>query len=303
MGIDLETARFLIGARQSGVDFTRTATLGRQHLYAPRAELEAMLRGAGIRLTSDEAAAMHDTEYADAFFAALGAKQFVPIDASTYEGASEIHDMNHAIPERLHQSFDAVVDGGTLEHIFNFPRAIQNCMEMVRVGGHLILATPTNNYCGHGFYQFSPELYYRVLSPENGFEVERMLAYEVYLGGPWYEVADPAKVRTRVELLGSDHRVLLLICARRTREAPIFATTPQQSDYVSVWTDADAATSAADVSVTRAKKAGSLRRLGWRALRKLGPMGERAYHESRMRYLNRQLRMNVQPGSFRNVER
>jgi len=35
--------------------------------------------------------------------------------------------------------------------------------------------TPASNLCGHGFYQFSPELFYRALNATNGFEVERMI--------------------------------------------------------------------------------------------------------------------------------
>jgi hypothetical protein len=29
--------------------------------------------------------------------------------------------------------------------------------------------TPANNQMGHGFYQFSPELFFRVFSQENGY--------------------------------------------------------------------------------------------------------------------------------------
>ena len=55
-------------------------------------------------------------------------------------------------------------------------------MKMVKTGGHLMLFTPANNYFGHGFYQFSPELFYRVLSKENGFEVRRMVVLEDNIG-------------------------------------------------------------------------------------------------------------------------
>jgi 2-polyprenyl-3-methyl-5-hydroxy-6-metoxy-1,4-benzoquinol methylase len=57
-----------------------------------------------------------------------------------------------------------VFDGGTLEHIFDYPTAIKNCMKMVKPGGHLLLTTPANNWFGHGFYQFSPELFYSFVS-------------------------------------------------------------------------------------------------------------------------------------------
>ena len=69
----------------------------------------------------------------------------------------------------LKNKYTLVIDGGCLEHIFNFPVAIKNCMEMLQEGGHFIGITPANNLMGHGFYQFSPELYFRIFSKENGF--------------------------------------------------------------------------------------------------------------------------------------
>ena len=86
------------------------------------------------------------------------------MDASSFEGATVVHDLNLPITEALKGRFDVVCDAGTIEHVMNFPTAIRNCMEMVRVGGHLILGTPANNFFGHGFYQFSPELWFRLFS-------------------------------------------------------------------------------------------------------------------------------------------
>jgi hypothetical protein len=141
-----------------------------------------------------------------------------------------------------------VIDSGTLEHVFNFPVAIANAMKMVKTGGHLILLTPANNCCGHGFYQFSPELLYRVLSPENGYKVSRMIGledgvgrssllgvkYDFYICGPWYEVKDPAEIGQRVTLL-SRNEVSLFVLAKKLEHRPIFEKVPQQSDYVPQW--------------------------------------------------------------------
>src|SRR5204863_4169092 len=108
-------------------------------------------------------------------------------------------------------------------------------MEMVSLGGHLLIVTPANNYFGHGFYQFSPELFYRVLSEQNGFEVVRMTCFGSDPESPWYEVKDPRVVRKRVTLFNSVP-TSLAICARRTRLTSIFSEPPQQSDYSAEWT-------------------------------------------------------------------
>jgi hypothetical protein len=134
---------------------------------------------------------------------------------SPYEGATHLHDLNQPVDDALRCAYSAVVDGGSLEHIFNFPVAIRNCMEMVRVGGHFLAISPANNFMGHGFYQFSPELFYNVFSRDNGYEVVRLLICEVRRGARWYVVRDPGAVRKRVTLTNSVP-VHLLVVARRT---------------------------------------------------------------------------------------
>lgn len=235
MAIDTHTARFLIACRSAGISFERTATLGRQNLYVGIDQVRGFHKEYDVPAAADEGVLSQGGEFADGLFKMLGARELISIDASQFEGATWVHDMNDPIPPEWRGRFDVVFDGGTLEHVFNFPTALKSCMDMVRVGGHLIMQTPANNHCGHGFYQFSPELFFRVLSEENGFAVQRMIAVEVFPGARWYEVADPAKVHSRVEVGGSKHRVLLLLCARRTREADLLVRPPQQSDYVLSW--------------------------------------------------------------------
>jgi hypothetical protein len=55
------------------------------------------------------------------------------LDASPYEGADTIHDMNTPVPEAWHGRYDVVIDSGSLEDIFNFPVAIANLANMLRV--------------------------------------------------------------------------------------------------------------------------------------------------------------------------
>ena len=76
------------------------------------------------------------------------------LDYSAYEGCDIVHDLNTPIGPELHGRFDAVIDGGCLEHIFNVPMALANYMNLVRNGGSLFIATMANNHMGHGFYQF-----------------------------------------------------------------------------------------------------------------------------------------------------
>lgn len=169
--------------------------------------------------------------FCDEFLEALGVQYLDIMDASSYEGATIIHDLNKPLPEAHLEKWSCVIDGGTLEHVFNFPEAIKSCMRCVRKNGHLILCTPWNNYAGHGFYQFSPELFYRILSPENGFLLERMLISQ---NGKWASVPDPDLLRMRIEFWG-DNPTDLFICAKRIEVTPLFSKWPQQSDYLRSW--------------------------------------------------------------------
>jgi SAM-dependent methyltransferase len=270
MAIDSNTARFLIDCHESGVCFERTATLGRQALILSRSDMRSLFRTRGGITNDYEETLAKGRGYADGLFELLGAEKVSSIDASNYEGASLVHDMNAPLPADHAGQFDLVFDGGTLEHIFNFPCALRNCMELVRPGGHLVLHTPTNNWSGHGFYQFSPELFFRAFSADNGYRVERMVAYEVYPNSPFYEVSDPAQVRSRVELARGHHRVLLLVLARRLHVADIFKHAPQQSDYVEEW-----ATRSTRNDRTKEQTAAGRAALAWREGRLLRSLRRR----------------------------
>src|SRR5438874_2194825 len=138
MGISTTTAQFLIEARAGGVSLGRIATLARQHMTVSPPRLARMLKQAGIypqQLSHEEFYRLIYSSpfYADGFLRLLAAKDVISIDFSDYEHASVIHDLNQPVPQSLHQQFDTVCDFGTLEHVFNFPVAIRNCMEMLKV--------------------------------------------------------------------------------------------------------------------------------------------------------------------------
>lgn len=156
------------------------------------------------------------------------------MDASDFEGASVIHDLNEPVGPDLLGQFDVVFDGGTLEHVFNFPQAVHSCMSMVKTGGHFIMHTPSNNLMGHGLYQFSPELFFRLLSEANGFAVQRLVVCEYGPVRRWFQANDPAEARARGQVINR-YPVALYVEARKTGEVPSRLQTPMQSDYDMRW--------------------------------------------------------------------
>jgi SAM-dependent methyltransferase len=284
MGLDINAVQFLIDARRSGIDFGEVLTLGRQDLNVYPAKMKTLLEAHGFsgKLFATGAP---DTGFAEPVFKSLGALNVFALDASDFEEAKFVHDLNQPLPSHLNQRFDLVYDGGTLEHVFNFPQALKNCMEMVKPGGRLFLHTIANNWMGHGFYQFSPELFYQALSRDNGYRVERLIAHIVGPYGRWFEVSNPNDVRARVEAI-TFAPLHLIVQARRDTALPIFAKMPQQSDYSTRWKDP----AAAGVAVGVEQKAWSAERPslakafpGVARLLHVAKMGFRTYHNLSIR--------------------
>jgi len=236
MAIDTEAARLLLAGAASGVSFTNTLTLGRQSYLPGNTESGRLLAEFGFEPAKhpDLFAGRQGERYAEPFFRVLGARRIESLDASDFEGATMVHDFNQPIAAGLRGQFDVVYDGGTLEHVFHFLVAIRNCIELIKVGGRVMLHTTANNYFGHGFYQFSPELFFRIFSPDNGLSLERLIAMEYGPRRRWYDVMDPAAIKARTPLINA-YPVLLFVQARKAAEVPLFRQVPQQSDYSTLW--------------------------------------------------------------------
>ncbi|MEX2092517.1 MAG: hypothetical protein WD971_07555 [Pirellulales bacterium] len=234
MGIDATLAAVLLSARVAGVDFSETATLGKQIFFPTCKSMDAIARAFAL---PGGAAAVFERcgSTGDRFLELVGAKSVTSFDVSDFEGATVIHDMNEPVSPEFHGKFTAVLDGGTLEHIFNVRQAFKNALEMVRLGGHYLCVTCGNNLFGHGFYQISSDFFYQSLTPENGFAETAVLLCLPTLEPPWfYAIAPSTLLGKRVELV-NDRPAYLMAIARRISLEPVFACHPQQSDYQAAW--------------------------------------------------------------------
>lgn len=257
MGIQTNGLRFLLLAKAMGVQFEWTAMIGRQRLQTSFEQAQAVLTSewnSGIEPATLKS--MMRAEYIEELLRYLGADHVHSFDYSEYEGATHVHDFNCRIDPSYYRKYSVVVDGGSLEHVFNFPIAIENCMRMLRVGGHYLGITPTNNYSGHGFYQFSPDLYFRIFSPDNGFRIEHVWLVQGAENRRWFRVADPQIVKRRFRLEDSK-RSLLHVLATKIADCEPFTDSPIQSDYVSVW---DTVASQRPGAATRARRRRRLER-------------------------------------------
>ena len=239
MGLDINGVRLQLLAKRLGADFKDVVTIGRQGLHLSQQQLQKVLADFGVPFDT-EINATSDYLYSESLFSLLGAQTTESIDYSAYENATIIHDMNNSLPPDLKGKFSVVVDAGTLEHVFNYPVALKNCMELLKSGGVFMSITPTNNFMGHGFYQFSPELFFSVFTQANGFELLKLLICETYDDSQWYEVSKPKGGNAgRVTLINHQPTYLMCIARRLDDKCEPFKSAPQQSDYVDAWNASD----------------------------------------------------------------
>ncbi len=266
MGIDIHNLNLLAHAQDLGVRFDRTLAIGRQAVFIEDWELEEHRQLRRLPPLAEAVPHGRPRYFEPLMQQWLGCRVADSVDASPYEHAPLIHDMNLPWPQQGQISeslgrYDAVLDFGCLEHVFNFPTAWRNCVDLCRVGGHVLHALPANNLSGHGFYQFSPELFFNLYQAANGFEL-RGLYFAIKADRlHWWRVANPMEVKRRVNLCNS-HEVYMLVLARKLRElGPMLA--PQQSDYAQdEWVHGPAAGAQGDGSGRRKALVGALVRLG-----------------------------------------
>lgn len=236
MGISSSAVALLLTAQSIGCKFGDAATLGKQSFWPSRRGLDVLLPAFGCDWKSDD---LMNAVSGDGsrFLKLLGADNVTEFDASAYEGASVVHDMNVPVPDPWKGRFDLLYDGGSIEHIFDTRQVIQNITDLIRVGGVFVGVTTANNLLGHGFYQFSPELFYRVFCRHNGWDTVCVLLCEHQAHPPrFWSVTDPELLGHRIELQNAEQLYLMIITKK---VAQVEFVPPQQSDYSAAWGQTD----------------------------------------------------------------
>ena len=94
-------------------------TLGVQEIDAGREELLELLGRAGVKVRNEPGAEVQDSVSPEEFFKWLGINGYESLDLLPGEGASLIHDLTKPIPTAWRGKFSLLVDGGTVEHVFD----------------------------------------------------------------------------------------------------------------------------------------------------------------------------------------
>ena len=218
MGIDVHALN-LIRYAEKQQPLGSVATIGRQGLHISKAKLRSIFPSA-----------RNYGPYCEALLIdLLGATKVVSFDNSDYEQATYIADMN--LPIECAETYDTVLDAETLEHIYNAAQALKNVSTMCAEGGQILHILPANNQCGHGFWQFTPELFHSLYSQANGYSETTVFLASYDNEAHWYEVEAPS----------NGHRIIiqsvgpLYVLCRTKRGSRVSHDRVQQSDYVYAW--------------------------------------------------------------------
>ena len=226
MGFNIHSFNFLRYALKKSESFRKTATIARQELTVSNQYIKKMLNLPEVIDYGEFCEKLLLTHF--------GSVKVDSYDYSDYEGATFTCDLNKPLPSNLtgpEYLYDTIMDPGSIEHIFNIPQAFKNISDMCKIGGTILHALPTNNLCGHGFWQISPELFFSLYSEDNGYAET-----EVFLAGlndykNWYKVKKPENGIRRILVNCSEVNALV----RTKKVQNVSHYTVQQSDYVHFW--------------------------------------------------------------------
>lgn len=160
----------------------------------------------------------------------LGASSVDSIDNSDFEKANIVHDMNEEL-KIIKKRYDTIIDFGTSEHVFNINQNLRNISNLCKNGGRIVHCLPANNQCGHGFWQFSPELFFSLYDELNGYQSTKLYLIDSYDARNYWQI----KKKPKNERLELNSFTPLYIFVSTIKKLDNTIQKAQQSDYEHAW--------------------------------------------------------------------
>lgn len=214
-------------------DLSKTLTLGRQFRAFTQREFKKFLPQYQ-NIPAEKLKADFESPYAEDVFEDMYGAKLLSLDGFAHENPDIVWDLNQQIPEEMKEQYSCIVDGGTMEHVFNVPQLIKNCFSMLKEGGLYISMVPTNNFNGHGLYQFSPDFFYSVFSKANGMEIKDVFIVKFSAKNKVWKINNsPAASGERVQF-DVNTQTEIYVIAKKIGKTPE-EITAQQTDYEEGW--------------------------------------------------------------------
>jgi SAM-dependent methyltransferase len=150
MGIPSQVARLILREHLYRPITGKLLSIGRQTVHLTPRQAKALVEAElGIRLDVDPLTLEVDTSTRGArerglisdraFFSLFSDATYHCLDQSNYEGADIVFDLcSQRVPSALEESFDFVIEGSTLDNVFDPAAAIRNLTRVTRPGGRLL---------------------------------------------------------------------------------------------------------------------------------------------------------------------
>ncbi|QVL57842.1 MAG: class I SAM-dependent methyltransferase [Simkaniaceae bacterium] len=219
--------------------------LGRQCTYVSPEQMKtyatdfntSLPRNFNINLSFDPK--LNEIGYVDdiTFFKGVGFDEVDSLDYSSYEGCSLVHDLNEPVPEEYYEKYDAIFDGGTLEHVFHFPNCLANIHKMLKPNGVIIHSSPSHNHVDHGFYMFSPTVFYDYYK-SNNYNILKSNIFEYHRtheSNPWIIYNYEPGTIDHLSYGGWGNKLLGIWFVAEKMAESTSGIIPQQSFYTRTW--------------------------------------------------------------------
>lgn len=142
-----------IARNQAIFNNKRILTLGTLYPFITEKEAK-LLKLMGINLN------LENRHFSKHFFQDfLNAECLHSLDVSDYQDSEIIVDLNSPLAPEFIESYDIVIDAGTLEHVSNMSTGLSNIFKLLKKEGIYLFGLPSNNWIDHGFFQFSPTFF------------------------------------------------------------------------------------------------------------------------------------------------
>jgi SAM-dependent methyltransferase len=232
VGLIYPTVRLLAHFREPYAYAGRLLTIGRQEVNLTPSQSRALF---GVELPRTPEGWVDDV----ALFRTLGFDEVHALDHPDALEATIPHDLNTALDPVHHGGYDAVLDVGTLEHVFDTAAYMATMVQLLAPGGTVLHLSPTQGGPNHGFYCFQPTFffsYYRT----NGFT--DLEAHLVELPSTRADADDerirvvPIDNHNNLDFRPSTPQTYLLFRGRKG-PAPVTPQVPMQEFYARIYAE------------------------------------------------------------------
>jgi len=219
MALTFHTFKFLEKLKKNNLNFGETLTIGRLNNLLEKEDFKLLNIQIDQNVYADNLLKQH-----------FNLLSLNALDYSSFEDADIIHDLNIPL-ENSNKQFNTIIDFGTSEHVFNVTECLKNISNLCKINGHIVHCLPANNNCGHGFWQFSPELFFNIYDNKNGFGETEIFLINLFDKKNWYKI-NKQKIGERLEL-NSKEPLYLLVKTKKIGKN--LYQNINQSDYEHQW--------------------------------------------------------------------